>query len=620
MSGRRRRRPPASAILVLLAAGVLWAGWLGQRHLAGAASPLDRVEAAFADLRLLLAGPKPPPAGVAIVAIDDAAVAAEGRYPLDRARLADVVTAIANAGATALAVDMLLVDQTNGQSDGALAAALATIPTVLAAAGQFAPAQAGAGPPATSDELVPLPMFSAAADVGLVNVSVDEGGTPRHMPMLFRTAQGLAPSFALRAAALHAGADPVAGRDRVTVGGEVSRLDLGWHLPLRYLGPARTVPTVPALDLLRASAPEGLLRGRVVVLGVTATGVGDRFATPFDSVLPGVEVLATGIAHLLDGSGLVRDSAIRRIDAATTLLLVGAGVLSIFLLPLLAGAGLFAALLAGWAAAVALLFAQGWWFSLVLPLAGALPPVAAAAVVRHVFDRRQARRSAEAETALARLQAPVLARRIADEPDFLREPREQQAAIVFVDLSGFSGLSERIGPARTREFLKRFHELVVAEARRHGGFVMSFMGDGAMLVFGVPDEAPDDAGRALAAAFGLVAATRAWRDSADEGEAPAGVRVGVHFGAVVVSRLGHDTHQHIAATGDAVNVASRLMEACKERGAAIAASASLLEAAAAVAQRVTPHVAPRQSVTLRGRSEPVDVAFWDMEAAPLPAP
>ncbi len=64
------------------------------------------------------------------------------------------------------------------------------------------------------------------------------------------------------------------------------------------------------------------LKDTLVLLGVTATAVGDRFSTPYDQVLPGVEILATGVSNLVDGSGLVRDPTVRRLDAVAEGVLV----------------------------------------------------------------------------------------------------------------------------------------------------------------------------------------------------------------------------------------------------------------------------------------------------------
>lgn len=75
-------RMPIAAIAGLAVASSLWALFLGWWHLAGERTPLDRVEASLADVRLLIAGRKPPQSDVVIIAIDDATVSNEKGYPI----------------------------------------------------------------------------------------------------------------------------------------------------------------------------------------------------------------------------------------------------------------------------------------------------------------------------------------------------------------------------------------------------------------------------------------------------------------------------------------------------------------------------------------------------------
>ena len=609
MNLRPRLYLPTWLVLVALAMGLAWSGLLALNHLAGRASVLDRPEATLADLRLLAFGPRSPPVEIAIVAIDDAMVEAEGGYPIDRRRLARLLEAIRLGGAKTVAVDLMFVDGLEDNGNPALAAALAALPTVIAAAGRFDGTERS-GVPRTSDELWPLSVFAETASVGLVNVATDASGTPRHLPLVFLTADGPAPSFALRAVGLFAETAPVLEREDVRVAGAVQRLDLNWHLALRYYGPEGSIPTVGAHAVLADPvAARPLLEGRLVVLGASATAVGDRFGTPFDRVLPGVEVLATGIANLLEGSGLIRDTAVRQADAAAMLTLTAAGVLLVAMLPQVAGLGLFVLSVTLWLAAVIVLFGQGYWLSLVLPLAGPVPAVAGLATVREILDRRRAGVVERSEAALARLQAPALARRISEDPAFLAEPVEQEAAIVFVDLSGFTGLSEHLGTVGTRSFLKAFHSLLVEETHARGGLVMTFMGDGAMIVFGVPSPRVDDATRALQAAHALAAAIRGWVPTTGPGTVAPDLRAGTHFGPVILSRLGHDRHQHVTVSGDSVNTASRLMDLCKQHGACVAASSDLVEAACATdaLQRPADAIA---DLAIRGRRQRMKVHFW----------
>ena len=603
-------RMPIAAIAGLAVASSLWALFLGWWHLAGERTPLDRVEASLADVRLLIAGRKPPQSDVVIIAIDDATVSNEKGYPIQRSTLARLIRVINAAKPRAIAIDILLVDETLPEADEALAKALKESPTIIAAAGKFDPSASAApfGTPRTSSVLWPAKPFDRVAESGLVNIATDSSGTPRHLPLLFETDRGLQPSFVLRGAALVAG-NPEFSRDRVKIGTATIALDLGYHLPLRFYGPRGTFETLSASDLLSGEPPVQRLKGRIVVVGVTATGIGDKFGTPFDPIMPGVEVLATGIAQLTGGDGLVRDLTIRKIDAAATVLLTLGAVLGILLVPVTAGLALVAAAVGLWTVATVLLFGQGYWLSAVLPLAGVLPSAAAATVLRQISDRRHTREVVRAEAALRQFQSPMLAERIALDPNFLNEPVQRMAAILFVDLAGFTGLSEQLGPIRTREILNQFHTLVANRSIAGGGLVMSFMGDGAMIAFGVLEAQASDAPRAFDTAWALIEDLRAWIDQTSMSGRVRGVRLGGHFGPVVVSRLGHEAHQHITATGDTVNVASRLIEVAKQHGATLALSTEFFEAVGeARARRRQPEAI--RDVEIRGRLQHVNVALW----------
>ena len=87
------------------------------------------------------------------------------------------------------------------------------------------------------------------------------------------------------------------------------------------------------------------------MLGATATGAGDFFPTPFDSLMPGVEIISTAITHLVAGDGIVRDRPVRIVDTVMAiglpLLLVGllvwrrnaVGLLAVTAVVLIVGGG-----------------------------------------------------------------------------------------------------------------------------------------------------------------------------------------------------------------------------------------------------------------------------------------
>lgn len=599
---------PRWVVALALLSGLVWAALLCQQHLAGTASVIDRFETVLLDLRITLAGERPAPENITIVAIDDRTVSEVGTYPLDRKTLAELVTGIREAGAAAIAIDILLSGESTETDDAALAATLESLPAVIAAAARVADAQQTASAvPVVREALAPDPRFAEAATVGLVNIVTDDGGTPRHIPLLFLSGSGLQPSFGLKALELASGRTPSLTEEGVRIGDRVQPLDLGWHLALNYYGPAETVETISAARLLDGDPVD--LRGRLAVLGVTATAVGDRFATPFDPVMPGVEIQATGIANLLDGSALLRTGAIRLTDAAAALAITLLGLAAIAFLPLAPAVFFYIALLTGWLALTMILFGQGQWMNAALPFAASLPPVIALLLSRQVFERLRSQKLARASAALSRFQSPKLAGRVAEDPSFLAVPKEQDAAMLFVDLSGYTGLSEELGPVRTRNFLKEFHTIVVDVVSQYDGVVLDFMGDGAMLGFGIPDAAAEDPVNAAGCCFELERRVSQWIADAGMSGRISRVRVGAHVGEVVLSRLGHDSQQQIAATGDCVNVAARLLEVAKDHDASVVLSSDLVRAASAMTEvDCSP---PRQAtVAIRGRQQELTVGLW----------
>ncbi|NNM75106.1 CHASE2 domain-containing protein [Enterovirga aerilata] len=616
----RLRTLRAAHATLAVALALAWAGALALRHLEGRASFLDRIEAPLLDLRFLLSGPRPAPADVLIVAIDEEAVREAGSFPLRRSAVARLVRAIHGLGAASVGVDILLVDPGDERDDAALASALAETGAVIGAAAIFNTGAETAGTepglPEAARVLWPHERFRGAAAIGAVNVAADQGGTPRHVPLLVSGPDGVLPSFPLQLAARAAGANPTLGTDLVRIGPLAVPTDLGWTLPLRFYGPRGAIPTVSAAALLRGAAEHSQFERRVVLLGATAVGTADSFATPFDPVMPGVEVLATAAAHLRHGDGLVRDGRARRIDGGAAVALAAATALAFALLPPAGGLLISAALAAAWLLGAVLAFRSGIWLGAVLPFAAMAPGVAFGIVGRQALDRIRTLRLLRSEEALRRFQAPALAARIAADPSYLAEPVAQDAAVLFLDLSGFTGASERLGPERTRNMLKEFHAVVCDTAERRGGVVINFMGDGAMVLFGVPDPAPDDAARALRASAEMVEAVRDWLANRTDGLASrVGVRVGAHHGPVVLSRLGSAAQEQITATGDSVNVASRLMEVGKGLGAALVVSADLIRAAGSPPDFLAA-VDGRRRVGIRGRVEPLEIAYrWTAAAS-----
>ncbi|MET0720717.1 MAG: adenylate/guanylate cyclase domain-containing protein [Tardiphaga sp.] len=603
----------------------LWAAALAFGHGRGDVGLLDRLEAPLTDLRVLLRGPRPPPDLVTIVAIDDAVVREQGRYPLPRDTLAKIVDAVARYKPKAVGVDLLLVDAGPGDGDEALAAALGRTNAVIAGAAVFPEARqevAGATDeplarlPTAARFLLPLKIFADQAGVGIVNVTTDPSGIPRSLPMLFRSADSLQVSLPLRLVAAASREDPKVAPNNFMLAGSDTPTDVGHLLPVSFYGPRGSIRTVGASAALNGQLSRADIENRVVVIGVTVTGGGDFFPTPFDPVLPGVEVIATATTHLLAGDALLRTSAIRVADAAVAIVLA---MLSVGLLAWrrsVMGLLAIAAVVLVWAAINITTYMHGIWLSAALPIAAAAPPVILFGALQIWIGRRRVQHFTAQSNLLRQFQAPGLRERLVQDPGFLLEPVHQNAAVVFIDLSGFTGLSETLDADAIRELLKAFHDLVDGEAIANDGVVTSFMGDGAMILFGLPEATAADAGHAARACVGLSQRTAAWlRDLPAPVAGRIGFKVGAHFGDIIASRLGGSSYQHITATGDTVNVASRLMEIAAAHGAEVAVSDDLLQAAGPDgALRTGGTLTGPIDVAIRGRAGNISVCLWRGDA------
>ncbi|MBR0929774.1 adenylate/guanylate cyclase domain-containing protein [Bradyrhizobium diazoefficiens] len=605
-------------ILVALALTALWGADIYAAHAYGHLRFLDRLEATLTDWRTQVRGVQRPPDLVTIVAIDDTVVKRGGSYPLPRADLARVVDTIVSFKPKVVAIDLLLVDRSAAIGDATLANTLATGPMVLAAAAIFPsdsetvePSSQGplAVLPQAERFLLPLPAFADHAEVGVVNVATGQSGSPLSVPMLFRTHDKVELSFPLRVASRALDKPLTIAPDQLMLGERAVPTDTDFALPITYYGPRRTIRTVSAQSIFDGTLDRAAIENRIVVIGASVAGGGDFYPTPFDSLMPGVEVVSTAITHLVAGDGIVRDRRVRIADALVAILL------PMLLVGLLAwrrsapGIVAAAALMIAWAGLNAVAFTYGVWLNAATTLAAAVPPVAIFAGVQLWAGGRRTQYLAAKSRSLAQFQAPAVQEWLARDPNFLSKPVRQNAAVVFIDLSGFTALSERTDPDAIQEILKAFHALIDRTAVDCGGTITGFLGDGAMILFGLPATMPDDSARALKCAIDLHRSVERWIGSLPPAIGDRlGFKIGAHFGEIVASRLG-GSHQHITATGDTVNVASRLMEVAVQNGARLALSDTLLDAADF-------HGAPDGVLSgpllaqVRGRSGIVTVWFW----------
>jgi class 3 adenylate cyclase/tetratricopeptide (TPR) repeat protein len=182
----------------------------------------------------------------------------------------------------------------------------------------------------------------------------------------------------------------------------------------------------------------------------------------------------------------------------------------------------------------------------------------------------------------------------------------KQVTVLFVDVSGFTSLSERLDPEDVHRLMSRAFELMLAEVHASEGTVNQFLGDGIMALFGAPIAHEDHARRAVRAALGIARALAAYQAEL----APRGIsfraRQGLNTGLVVVGSIGGDLRMDYTAVGDTTNVAARLQQAGEPGRVTISDATHRLVHGYFETRRIG-------DIHLKGKAEPV--AAWEVLSA-----
>jgi len=246
---------------------------------------------------------------IVIAEVDNASIAALGRWPWPRDIHARFVDRLASAGAAAVVYDVLFTEPSSG--DAALAHALAARPAYLPIL--LTPADASGA----REAVLPVtPLAKAAAGLGHINFEADGDGIVRSVALFEGDAHQRWPQLMVPLwRAVRAGTITLAdGVPKDMHGPELTHAG-GPDSEARFLIPfsanAQTYRRVSFAQVLEGRVPPDVLRGRVVLVGVTASGLYDRFATPLSGTLgqlPGVYINANVLDALLSGTAIARAS------------------------------------------------------------------------------------------------------------------------------------------------------------------------------------------------------------------------------------------------------------------------------------------------------------------------
>ena len=516
----------------------------------------------------------PIPKNSAIVLIDERTMKAMSelglRWPFPRTIFAQLIVALQQAGAERVLTDFTFFEESEPLDDATLASVAAASPSVILA-------RTKERPPAfwNSKFVAAHPAFFAKPRTGLVEFPADPDGVAR--------------TYATDGSLAAAAFDPPV----TAPPGRVVR----WHGPLDKLA-AKGVAVLSAapfieagrsiVSRLQAADPDlgaekfaaalakeppvqGTLaeavRGRVVFVGVNASGTSDLKPVPVGDVQPGVLLHWTAWTNLA-GTGFIKPVT-RSVTLLGALLVSGAiiwaGRRQIGLAAPLWMAGILALVFI--AGSYALLSA-GWYVPPATPTAAIL--LTLLGVVAETLWVEQARKR-EIQSMFGAYVDPEVVAQLVRNPDSIQLGGERREATVFFsDLAGFTDLSEKLPPEQMVEVVNAYLEQTSECLHKHGAYVDKYIGDAVMAVFGVPLPLPD---HAIAACKSALEAHRTIETINKKYAAKVGVklkvRIGLNTGEMIVGNLGSSRKKNYTVMGDAVNLASRLEGANKAFGTGI---------------------------------------------------
>ena len=216
----------------------------------------------------------------------------------------------------------------------------------------------------------------------------------------------------------------------------------------------------------------------------------------------------------------------------------------------------------------------------------------------------------EAESSAARSRAlldqtfsPTVARKLENDLEFFLEGKIAEVTVLFVDLRGFSSISEAVGPKMTYELLTDIMDHFSAIVSDHDGVVIDFFGDGLAAFWNAPIEQPEHPFFACLAAIEMLESlpelNQRWERKLNQS---LDIGIGVHTGMAQVGNSGSRSRLKYGPQGNTVNIASRIEGMTREIGCSLIVSA-------ATAERISAAILVRKicESQLKGIQQPVEL-------------
>jgi adenylate cyclase len=425
-----------------------------------------------------------------------------------------------------------------------------------------------------------------AKNFGYFNVIPDSDGTVRREPVILRYKGSYYPSLDIAAALAYTNysLDQVRvvfnqnGLERIDFGPLVIPTDVHGLVQIDFKGPVKTFPTYSIADVVQHKLPPQDFKDKLVLIGPTATGIGDLPVTPFQQMgYPGVEVHANFIDEILYNHFIQRGIRENLVDMGFILFFsLGAGLLISIVSPMRATAAFVLILGLFFWFTYYLFAAYRIWIVAFLPSAALSVNYASIISYRFFFEEREKRK---VRGAFSQYVPPGLIGRLLEHPELLRLGGEEKVlTAMFSDIRGFTALSESLTPTALVEVLNEYLTEMTNVIFKHWGTLDKYIGDAIMAFWGSPYPQDDHALRSCKAALEMLETLHKLQERwKEQGRPNIDIGIGINTGQMVVGNMGSKTRFNYTIMGDNVNLASRLEGTNKKFGTRLIISENTYE-------------------------------------------
>lgn len=416
----------------------------------------------------------------------------------------------------------------------------------------------------TADAYLPPipPLLKAARGSAYVDIDADADGVMRSEMTVVRFHDRYCIPLFLAVASAYRDNAPLSlrlapgGISDVTLGNERIPVDEMGRMIVDFSGDEGVFPRYSVADIVNHRVPVSALAKKIVLVGVTGHGLGDRVVTPVGADYPAVEIHANAIDNLLQGTFIRRSETSEgegRLSAALLGVAISVAAVTLsavwsFLALIILAGGYFLY-------AQARLAFGGTLIDVVFPLGVVGITYALLASVRYATEGREKR---WIRHVFEHYLDPHVISSLVDDPEALRLGGERRhLSILFSDIMNFTARAERSEPDALVALLNSYTNAMSGLIFDSRGVLDKLMGDGIMAFWGAPLPMENPSRAALDCALRMLEELARLRQT-DERFADLDIGIGIATGEAIVGNFGGERHFEYSVIGDTVNLASRL--------------------------------------------------------------